>query len=36
MKNLLSLSKDKIKVVLFENIHPQAIEVFGDNDYSLG
>ena len=34
MKNLLSLSKDKIKVVLFENIHPQAIEVFRENEYS--
>ncbi len=33
MKNLLSLSKDKIKIVLLENIHPQAIEVFNGHGY---
>ena len=34
MKNLLSLSKDKIKVDLFENIHPRAIDVFPDEPNS--
>ena len=34
MKNSLSLSKDKIKIVLFENIHDQATEVFKQNGYT--
>ncbi len=33
MKNLLSLSKDKIQIVLLENIHSRAVEVFNDNGY---
>jgi D-3-phosphoglycerate dehydrogenase len=33
MKNLLSLSKDKIKIVLLENIHPRAVEIFNENGY---
>ncbi len=34
MKNLLSLSKDKIKIVLLENIHQQATEIFKQNGYT--
>jgi len=34
MKNALSLSKDKIRIVLFENIHKQAVEVFRENGYA--
>ncbi len=34
MKNLLSLSKDKIKILLYENIHQQAIKVFNQNGYT--
>jgi len=34
MKNTLSLSKEKIKIVLLENIHKQALEIFRENGYS--
>jgi D-3-phosphoglycerate dehydrogenase len=34
MKNLLSLSKDKIKIVLFESIHHQAISVLEQHGYT--
>jgi D-3-phosphoglycerate dehydrogenase len=33
MKNSLSLAKDKIKIILLENIHQQAVEVFRENGY---
>jgi D-3-phosphoglycerate dehydrogenase len=33
MKNMLSLSKDKIKIVLLENIHSRAVEVFNEHGY---
>jgi D-3-phosphoglycerate dehydrogenase len=33
MNNSLSLSKDKIKIVLLENVHLQAVEVFRENGY---
>ncbi len=32
-KNVFSLAKDKIRIVLLENIHPQAVRVFNDNGY---
>jgi D-3-phosphoglycerate dehydrogenase / 2-oxoglutarate reductase len=34
MKNEFSLSKDKIKILLLENIHKQAVEVFRENGYA--
>ncbi len=33
MNNTLSLSKDKIKILLLENIHPQAENIFRQNGY---
>jgi D-3-phosphoglycerate dehydrogenase len=30
----LSLSKDKIKIVLLEGIHPRAVRLFGEYDYN--
>lgn len=34
MNDKLSLSKDKIRIVLFEGIHPYAVEVFKENGYT--
>ena len=34
MNIALSLSKDKIKIALFENVHKQAVEVFRENGYN--
>lgn len=31
--SMLSMPKDKIKIVLFENIHPSAVRVFNAGDY---
>lgn len=34
MSDKFSLAKDKIKIVLFEGIHPHAVEIFGQHGYT--